>query len=36
MLINNPLISEVEIETRPFFINTVSNIYNNIIFEVKD
>lgn len=36
ILINNPLISEAEIETRPFFIKTVSNINNNIIFDVKN
>ena len=36
ILINNPLISEAEIKTRPFFIKTISNIHNNIIFEVKD
>ena len=34
ILLNDPHISQVEIEVRPFFIQTISNIYNNIIFKV--
>lgn len=35
ILLNDPKISNVEIKIRPFFIDTVSNIYNNIIFELE-
>lgn len=36
ILLNNPNISDVQIDTRPFFINKVSNIPNNIEFEVTE
>ncbi|NDK09470.1 hypothetical protein GW846_01690 [Candidatus Gracilibacteria bacterium] len=34
-LINDPKIRNVEIKIRPFFIDSVSKIQNNIIFEVR-
>ena len=34
ILLNDPHISNVEIEVRPFFIKKISNIYNNLIFKV--
>jgi len=34
-LLNNPKISNVNIRLRPFFAKNISNIYNNIIFEVE-
>jgi hypothetical protein len=36
VLLNNPKISEVNIKIRPFFINNVSKIIDNIIFEVVE
>jgi len=33
-LLNNPKISNVEINIRPFFSKKISNIYNNIIFNI--
>ena len=36
ILLNDPRISQVDIRLRPFFIDRVSNILNNIIFEVKN
>ena len=35
ILLNNPKISNVSIDIRPFFTKKVSNIYNNIIFKVE-
>lgn len=35
ILLNDPRISNVEVRVRPFFMNNISNIYNNIIFKVK-
>lgn len=35
ILLNNPNISNVEIELRPFFTKNISNIYNNIIFKIQ-
>lgn len=35
-LLNNPNISDVKIEIRPFFINTVSKITDNIIIKVVE
>lgn len=35
MLLNNPKISNVTINIRPFFTNKISNIYNNIVFKVE-
>lgn len=35
ILLNDPKISNVEIKIRPFFVNTISNIHNNIIFELQ-
>lgn len=34
-LLNNPKISNVKITLRPFFSKNVSNIYNNIIFNIE-
>ncbi len=34
-LLNNPKISNAEINLRPFFSKNVSNIYNNIIFNIE-
>jgi len=36
ILLNNTKISNVSIETRPFFIKTVSNIPSNIVFKIKE
>lgn len=36
ILLNNTKISNVEIETRPFFIKNISKITKNIIFSVKN
>lgn len=36
ILLNNPNISDVQIEIRPFFINTISKIPDNIIIKVID
>lgn len=36
ILLNNPKISNVKIESRPFFIQNISNINKNIIFEIKE
>jgi len=36
ILINNPQISDVQIEIRPFFIDTVSKITDNIIIKIKN
>lgn len=36
ILLNNPKISDVKIEIRPFFINTVSKITDNIIIKVVE
>ena len=36
ILLNNPQISKVKIEIRPFFIKNVSKIMDNIIFEVVE
>ncbi len=36
ILLNNSKISNVRIETRPFFIKKISNIPNNIIFKVVE
>lgn len=36
ILLNNPQISDVKIEIRPFFINRVSNIMNNIVIKVVE
>ncbi|MDA9128990.1 hypothetical protein N9J72_00755 [Candidatus Gracilibacteria bacterium] len=36
ILLNDPQVSNVEIRIRPFFIQTVSNIGNNIIFKVRE
>ncbi|MCH2188306.1 hypothetical protein MK079_00555 [Candidatus Gracilibacteria bacterium] len=36
ILLNNPKIHDVEIQTRPFFLENVSGIPNNIIFKVED
>ncbi len=35
ILLNNPKISNVRIELRPFFTKNISNIYNNIIFKIE-
>lgn len=35
VLLNDPKVSNVEIQIRPFFITTVSNIWNNIIFKIR-
>lgn len=35
ILLNNPKISNVSIDIRPFFTKNISNIYNNIIFKVE-
>lgn len=35
VLLNDPKVSNVEIQIRPFFINSVSNISNNIIFKIR-
>jgi hypothetical protein len=35
ILLNNPNISNVNIDIRPFFTKNISNIYNNIIFKVE-
>lgn len=34
-LLNNSKISNVEITLRPFFLENVSNIYNNIVFNIE-
>jgi len=34
LLLNNPKISSVEITLRPFFSKNISNIYNNIVFNI--
>ncbi|MFK7780443.1 MAG: hypothetical protein QM490_04910 [Candidatus Gracilibacteria bacterium] len=36
ILLNNPNISDVKIEIRPFFINTISKITDNIIIKVVE
>lgn len=36
ILLNNPKISNVEIENRPFFIKKISNIQENIIFKIVE
>lgn len=36
LLINDPKISNVTIDIRPFFLNKISNIPENIIFNVRD
>ena len=36
ILLNNNKISNIEIETRPFFIKTISNIPDNIIFKIEN
>ncbi len=36
ILLNNSKISDVKIETRPFFMKTISNIKKNILFEVDE
>ena len=36
ILLNNPRIQDVQIETRPFFVKNVSSIDQNIIFKVED
>jgi len=36
ILLNNPKIRDVQIETRPFFVKNVSGIQNNIVFKVED
>ena len=36
ILLNNPQISDVKIEIRPFFINTISKITDNIIINVVE
>jgi hypothetical protein len=36
ILLNNSKISNVEIETRPFFMKTISSIPNNIEFVVEE
>jgi len=36
ILLNNLKISNVQIETRPFFIKNISNIPNNIVFKIQD
>jgi hypothetical protein len=35
ILLNNPKISNVSIDIRPFFTKNISNIYNNIILKVE-
>jgi hypothetical protein len=35
ILLNNPKISNVSINIRPFFTKNISNIYNNIVFKVE-
>ncbi len=35
ILLNDPKISNVEIEIRPFFSNKIPNIYQNIIFKIR-
>jgi len=35
LLLNNPKISNVSIDIRPFFSKNISNIYNNIIFHLE-
>jgi hypothetical protein len=34
-LINNPKISDVKIETRPFFMKKISKIPKNIVFKIN-
>jgi len=36
VLLNNSKISDVKIEIRPFFINTISKISDNIIIKVVE
>lgn len=36
LLLNSPRISNVDIEIRPFFMNTISKIPDNIIFTLED
>lgn len=36
ILLNDPKISNVEISITPFFVNTISNLQNNIIFEIEE
>jgi hypothetical protein len=36
MLLNNPKISNVDIEVRPFFMKKISSIINNIEFHVEE
>jgi len=36
ILINDSKISGVDIKIRPFFINNISNIYNNIIIKIEE
>jgi hypothetical protein len=35
-LLNNPNISDVKIDIRPFFISTISKISDNIIIKVVE
>lgn len=36
VLINDPRISKAEIKVRPFFVQTISNIYNNIVIKIDE
>lgn len=36
ILINDTKISTVDIKVRPFFVNNISNIYNNIIIKIEE
>lgn len=36
ILLNDPKISSVEIKIRPFFVNHISNIYNNIVINIEE